>query len=124
MRRRMTNTRSCCDVSLCDENTPQPDTGELVGWFSWTALREFEVQPNGYEPRSLFLALLRDCRFFGVAGVQDHRDEAGPGLATRIPGHPVQRPRWLLERIPGLVFLDRLVVEGVVVLALQGVPAN
>ena len=33
-----------------------------VGWFSWTALREFEVQPNGYEPRSLFLALLRDCR--------------------------------------------------------------
>src|SRR6516164_5908529 len=30
---------------------------------------------------SLFLALLRDCRLFGLAGVQDHREEAGPGLA-------------------------------------------
>src|SRR5262249_41873076 len=86
-----------------------------------TALREFEVQPNGYEPRSLFLALLRDCRFFGVAGVQDHREEAGPGLATRIPGHPVHRSRRLVERIPGLVGLDRLVVEGVLVFALQDV---
>src|SRR5512135_889267 len=86
-----------------------------------TALRESEVQPNGYEPRSLFLALLRDCRFFGVAGVQDHREEAGPCLATRIPGHPVHRSRRLVERIPGLVFLDRLVVEGVLVFALQDV---
>src|SRR5262249_3788332 len=51
----------------------------VAGWFSWTALREFEVQPNGYEPRSLFLALLRDRDLFGVAGVQDHREEAGPG---------------------------------------------
>src|SRR5262245_36855137 len=92
-----------------------------VGWFSWTALREFEVQPNGYEPRSLFLALLRDCRFFGVAGVQDHREEAGRGLATRIPGHPVHRSRRLVERIPGLVFLARPVVEGVRVFALQDV---
>src|SRR5215831_13986073 len=50
-----------------------------VGWFSWAALREFDVQPNGYEPRSLFLALLRDRDLFGVAGVQDHREEAGPG---------------------------------------------
>src|SRR5262245_2374974 len=86
-----------------------------------TALREFEVQPNGYEPRSLFLALLRDGRFFGVAGVQDHREEAGPGLATRIPGHPVHRPRRLVERVPGLVGLGRLVVEGVLVFALQDV---
>src|SRR4029077_16429014 len=46
-----------------------------VGWFSWTPLREFEVQPNGYEPRSLFLALLRDRDLPGVAGVQDHREE-------------------------------------------------
>src|SRR5437764_9555268 len=59
-----------------------------VGWFSWTALREFEVQPNGYEPRSLFLALHRDRRFLGVAGVQDHRQEAGLVLGARIPGHP------------------------------------
>src|SRR5262245_22396406 len=67
-----------------------------VGWFSWTALREFEVQPNGYEPRSLFLALLRDRRFLGVAGVQDHRQEAGPGLTARVPGHPVHRSRRLV----------------------------
>src|SRR6516165_10388760 len=66
-------------------------------------------------------ALLRDCRFFGVAGVQDHREEAGPGLATRIPGHPVHRSRRLVERIPGLVFFDRLVVEGMLVFALQDV---
>src|SRR5262249_25836902 len=92
-----------------------------VGWISLTALREFEVQPNGYEPRSLLLALLRECRFFGVAGVQDHREEAGPGLATRIPGDPVHRSRRLVERMPGLVFLDRLVVEGVLVFALQDV---
>src|SRR5215831_15487376 len=92
-----------------------------VGWFSWTALPEFEVQPNGYEPRSLLRALLRDCRFSGVAGVQDHREEAGPGLATRIAGHPVHRSRRLVERIPGLVFLERLVVEGVLVFALQDV---
>src|SRR6516162_8457004 len=76
---------------------------------------------DGYEPRSLFLALLRDGRFFGVAGVQDHREEAGPGLATRIPGHPMHRSRRLVERIPGLVGLDRLVVEGVLVFALQDV---
>src|SRR4051794_37684985 len=92
-----------------------------VGWFSWTALREFEVRPNGYEPRSLFLPLLRDRDLFGVAGVQDHREEAGPGLATRIPGHPVHRSRRLVERIPGLVGLDRLVAEGVLVFALQDV---
>src|SRR6516164_6024806 len=79
------------------------------------------LPPNGYEPRSLFRALLRDCRFFGVAGVKDHREEAGPGLAIRIPGHPVHRSRRLVERIPGLVGLDRLVVEGVVVFALQDV---
>src|SRR5579864_1864531 len=35
-----------------------------------------DVQPNGYEPRPLFLALLRDRDLFGVAGVQDHREEA------------------------------------------------
>src|SRR3954451_9850569 len=92
-----------------------------VGWFSWTALRELGVQPNGYEPRSLFLALLRDRHFLGVAGVQDHREEAGPGLVTRIPGHPVHRSRRLVERIPGLVYLDRLVAEGVLVFALQDV---
>src|SRR5262249_48968950 len=100
-----------------DSGTPRAQ----VGWFSWTALREFEVQPNGYEPRSLFLALLRDCRFFGAAGVQDHREEAGPGLATRIPGHPVHRSRRLVERVAGLVFLDPLVVDGVLVFALQDV---
>src|SRR6185369_6193499 len=72
-------------------------------------------------PRSLFLALLRDRDLFGVAGVQDHREEAGPGLATRIPCHPVHRSRRLVERIPGLVFLDRLVAEGVLVFALQDV---
>ena len=60
-----------------------------VGWFSLTALRELEVQPNGYRRRSLFLALLRDCRLFRVAGVQDHREEAGPGLVTRIPARPM-----------------------------------
>src|SRR4051794_18117712 len=85
------------------------------------ALREFEVRSIGYEPRSLFLALLRDRDFFGVAGVQDQGEEAGPGLGTRIPGHPVHRSRRLVERIPGLVLLDRLVVEGVLVLALQDV---
>src|SRR5262245_13762703 len=92
-----------------------------VDSFSWTALREFEVQPNGYEPRSLFVAFLRDCRFFGVGGVQDHREEAHLRSLGRIPGHPVHRSRRLVERIPGLVFLDRLVVEGVLVFALQNV---
>src|SRR3954449_11891380 len=72
-------------------------------------------------PESLFLALLRDRDLFGVAGVQDHRQESGPGLVTRIPGHPVHRSRRLVERIPGPVFLDRLVVEGVLVFALQDV---
>src|SRR5262249_16866038 len=67
------------------------------------------------------LLLPRDRGLFGVAGVQDHRQEAGPGLATRIPGHPVHRSRRLVERIPGLVGLDRLVVEGVLVFALQDV---
>src|SRR5262249_28098482 len=80
-----------------------------------------EVQPNGCEPKSLLLALLRDGGFFGVAGVQEHREEAGPGLATRIPGYPVDGSRRLVERIPGLVFFDRLVVEGVLVVALQDV---
>src|SRR6516162_7600066 len=70
--------------------------------------------------RSLLL-LLRDRYLFGVAGVQEHREEAGPGLATRIPRHPVHRSRRLVERIPCLVFLDRLVVEGVLVFALQDV---
>src|SRR5262245_64605620 len=52
-----------------------------------SSLREFEVQPNGYAPRTLFLALLRDCRFFDVAGVQDHREEARLRRLARIPGH-------------------------------------
>src|SRR5688500_5408678 len=82
---------------------PRVRGGLEVGWLSWTALREFEGQSNGYDPRSLFLALLRDRRFLGVAGVQDHRQEAGPGLAARVPGHPVHRSRRLVERIPGLV---------------------
>src|SRR5437763_13242133 len=56
----------------------------------------------GHETRSLVIAVLRDCRFFGVAGVQDHREESGRGLATRIPGHPVHRFRRLIERIPRL----------------------
>src|SRR5262249_9785948 len=93
-----------------------------VGWLSWRALREFEVEPTAYEPRSLFLALLRDRDLFGVAGVQDHRQEAGPGLGARVPGHPVHRSRRLVERIPGLVGLDRFVVEGVLVFALHAIP--
>src|SRR5438270_559410 len=87
----------------------------LFGW-EWSP-----AWPNGYEPRSLFLALLRDCRFLGVAGVQDHREEARLRRLARIPGHPVHGSRRLVERIPGLVFLDRLVVEGVLVFALQDV---
>ena len=71
--------------------------------------------------RSLLLALLRDRHFLGVAGVQDHRQEVGPGLAARVPGHPVHRPRRLVEHFPGLVGLDRLVVDGVLVFALQDV---
>ena len=92
-----------------------------VGWFSWTALREFEVQPNGYEPRSLFLALLRDRDLFGVAGVQDHREEARLRGLARVPRHPVDAAGRLVECVPGLVGLDRLVVDGVLVLALQNV---
>src|SRR5688572_7097863 len=64
-----------------------------VGWFSWTALREFEVQPNGDDPPSLFLAFLPDRRILDIAGVQGYRHEAGPGLGARVPGHPVQTPR-------------------------------
>src|SRR6516162_412209 len=92
-----------------------------VGWFSWTVLREFEVRPNGYEPRSLFVALLRDRDLFGVAGVQDHREEAHLRRLARVPRHPVDAAGRLVERIPGLVGLDRLVVEGVLVFALQDV---
>ncbi len=84
-------------------------------------LRKFEVHSNGYEPRSLFLALLRDRYFLGIAGVQDHRQEAGLGLAARIPGHAVHSSRGLVERIPSPVFLDRLVIEGVLVFALNDV---
>src|SRR4051794_7640203 len=78
------------------------------------------IAPPVVRLRSLLL-LLRDRDLFGVAGVQDHCQEAGPGLATRIPGHPVHRSRRLVERIPGLVGLDRLVVEGVLVFAFQDV---
>src|SRR6516165_7686598 len=70
-----------------------------VGWFSWTALREFEVRPNGYEPRSLFLALLRHRDLFSVAGVQDHREEARLRRLARVPRHPVHRSRRLVEPI-------------------------
>src|SRR5690348_15987972 len=69
-------------------------------------------------PESLFLALLRDRDLLGVAGVQDHREEARLRRLARIPGHPVHRSRRLVERVPGLVGLDRLVLEGVLVLAL------
>src|SRR5262249_61035583 len=92
-----------------------------VGWFPWTPLRELKVQPNGYEPRSLFLAFPPDRRILDIAGVQGHRHEAGPGLGARVPGHPVQTPRRFVERVAGLVLLDRLVVGGGLVLALQDI---
>src|SRR5262245_21518324 len=99
----------------------QARRGPRVGWFSWTALRELEVQANGYDPRSLFLASLPDRRVLDTAGVQGHRHEAGPGPGARVPSHPVQTPRRFVERVAGLVLLDRLVVDGVLVLALQDV---
>jgi hypothetical protein len=53
--------------------------------------------------------------------VQDHRQEEGPGLAARVLGHPVHSPRRFVERFPSLVGLDRLVVHGVLVFALEDV---
>src|SRR4051794_33568782 len=79
-------------------------------------------QPNGYEPRSLFLALLlRDRDLFGVAGVQDHREEARLRRLALVPRHPVDAAGRLVECVPGLVGPDRLVVEGVLVFALKDV---
>src|SRR5262249_20591140 len=82
---------------------------------------KLEVQSIDYELRSLFRALLWYCRFFSVAGVQNHREEAHLCRLARISGHPVHRSRRLVERVPGLVRLDRFVVEGVLVFALQDV---
>src|SRR5262249_36139941 len=76
-----------------------------VGWFSWPAHRELEVQPNGYDPRTLFLAFVPARRTLDTAGVQGPRHEAGPGLGARVPGHPVQTPRRFVERVAGLVGL-------------------
>ena len=69
------------------------------------------VEPNGDDPRSLFLAFLPDRRILDIAGVQGHRHEAGPGLGARVPGHPLQTPRRFVKRVAGLVLLDRLVVS-------------
>jgi hypothetical protein len=43
-------------------------------------------------PTPLLLARPRDRHFFDVAGVQDHRQEAGSRLAVGILGHPVHTP--------------------------------
>ena len=81
----------------------------------------FMRPPIRYAPRALLLALLPDRHLLGIARVQDHRQEAGRGLAARVLGHPVHRPRRFVERLSGLEGLDRLVVDGVLVFALQDV---
>src|SRR5262245_19796070 len=91
------------------------------GYFFVGSGMEFEVQPNRYDPRSLILAFLPDRRILDIAGVQGYRHEAGPSLGARVPGHPVQTPGRFVERVAGLVLPDRLVVDGVLVLALQDV---
>jgi hypothetical protein len=45
-------------------------------------------------------------------------------LASGVPRHPVDAPGRLVERAPGLVCRDGLVVEGMLVLALQDVPEH
>src|SRR5262245_39111162 len=60
--------------------------------------------PIGYS-RTLFLAILPNRRILDIARVQDDRQEAGPGLVARVPGHAVHAPRRFVERFPGLVSL-------------------
>src|SRR4051794_7097886 len=69
----------------------------------------------------LLLVLHRERDLLGVAGVQDRREEARLRLLARVPRHPVDAPGRLVESVPGLVGLDGVVVQGVLVLALQDV---
>ena len=62
--------------------------------------------PIGYAPRSLLIALLPNRHFRGVARVQDHRQEAGPGLAARVAGQPVHSPRRFVERFIASSFTE------------------
>jgi hypothetical protein len=48
------------------------------------------------------LRLFRDGDLFGVAGMQDHREEARLALLARVPRHPVEAAGRLVERVPGL----------------------
>src|SRR5262245_63072152 len=67
------------------------------------------------------LLLHRDDEVLRVPRVQDPRQHPGPDLA-RVPGHPVQAPARLVERLARLEHPGRLVVDGPLVLALQHVP--
>ena len=75
-------------VELAQRYWETPDAGKAsdsgppraqVGWFSWTALREFEVRPNGYEPRPYSLPfsgtvvslVSRECRITARSRVLD-----------------------------------------------------
>src|SRR5262245_1150248 len=58
----------------------------------------------------------------GVPRVQDHCQDARVALRGRVLRHAVQAAGRLVERVPRLERLGRLVVDGPLVLALQDVP--
>src|SRR5262245_59272704 len=76
--------------------------------------------PIGYS-RTPFLEFLSDRRILDIAGMQGHCQEAGPSLGARVPGHAMHAPRRFVKRFPGLVSLDRFVVDSVLVVAFKDV---
>src|SRR5262245_55681493 len=98
-------------VTVCPRRTSSAMSGRPIAPLA-PATKTFMVMLQFWW--GVLLPRRRDRHFLGVAGVQDHRQEAGPGLATRVPGHPVHRPRRFVERFPGPIGLDRL-FDGVLV---------
>src|SRR5262245_64290792 len=72
-------------------------------------------------PPGGLLLRLRNRDLLGVPRVQDHCQDARVALRGRVPRHAVQAAGRLVERVPRLERLGRLVVDGPLVLALQDV---
>src|SRR5205823_7308951 len=62
-----------------------------------------------------------DDQLLGVPRVKEGSQHSRPGLGARVPGHPVEAPGRLVERLADLEPFGRLIVDRMLVLSLQDV---
>src|SRR5262245_15524498 len=98
----------------------------VTSWPRWTssAMSGWPIAPLAPATKILMSRsfLGRDREFLGVAGVQVHRQHPGPALGARVAGHAMHDAALLVERLPGLQRLRRLLVESELELALHDIP--